>query len=104
MFDPTSLTFGQVSSTVRDFAIVAVLWKLSWATRGLYGDAKFFIKRVTTHMTRMERFATILLNNHLKHIEFDLKTLSGRKDDSPVDLDLSLDAAEQSKEIYEKQE
>jgi hypothetical protein len=93
--DPTSITLGQVSSVVRDLTIVAILWKTAWAIRGLYGDVKAFFDRVTQHMTRMERFATIVLNNHLKHIERDLKTLSGRQDDAADALDISLDALDQ---------
>jgi hypothetical protein len=95
MFDPSSMTLGQVSSILRDFAIVAVLLRIGWMANGWLSEIKSFATRVTQHMTRMERFATIVLNNHLKHIEADLKTLSGRKEEfSADDLDLTLDAAE----------
>lgn len=82
-FDPAQLTLGQVSSALRDFTIVGVLLTASWKARGGYEFVKNFFQRLTTHMDVMERGMQTLLNNHLTHIENDLKTLSGRKDEKP---------------------
>lgn len=82
MFDPSTLTLGQVSSTLRDFTVVGVLLTVAWKSRGVYEAAKHFFKRLTTHMDVMEEGMQTLLTNHLTHIEKDLKTLTGRKDES----------------------
>lgn len=84
MFDPSTLTLGQVSSAIRDLSIVAVLVTISWKARGIYETATQFFDRVTKHMDSMENFARTVVDNHLYHIEMDLKTLSGRKDDTPI--------------------
>lgn len=82
MFDPASLTLGQVSSTLRDLSIVGILVGASWRLRGVYEKVSQFFERMTTHMDVMEAGMDTLLTNHLTHIEGDLKTLSGRKDDN----------------------
>jgi hypothetical protein len=82
LFDPSQLTLGQVSSTLRDFTVVGVLLTVAWKTRGVYEHAKNFFERLTTHMDVMEEGMQTLLTNHLTHIEKDLKTLTGRKDES----------------------
>lgn len=81
MFDPAQLTLGQVSSALRDFTVVGVLLTVAWKSRGIYDSAKDFFERLTTHMDVMEDGMQTLLTNHLTHIEKDLKTLSGRKDE-----------------------
>lgn len=88
MFDPSQITLGQLSSAVRDWAIVGVLATVVWKARGLfakaeslYDDATGFIERVSLHMSRMEAFADKGLNNHLAHMQHDLRVLSGRKSD-----------------------
>jgi hypothetical protein len=88
MFDPGTWTLGQISSVVRDLAIVVVVVKVAWGARGIYSDAKYFIKRMKKHMVRMERSSEQLhqkldlaLNNHMRHMAHDLKMLSGRVDD-----------------------
>ena len=81
MFDPAQLTLGQISSALRDFTIVAVLISVSWKARGYYERVSKFFDRVTQHMTSMETFARTVTNNHLTHIEADLKKMSGRQDD-----------------------
>ncbi len=83
MFDPASLTLGQVSSALRDFSIVGVLVVGAWKARGIYETIANFFERMTKHMDVMETGMTTLLTNHLAHIEADLKTLSGRKDEKP---------------------
>lgn len=80
MFDPASLTLGQISSFFRDFTIVGVLLTSAWKTRGLYESVRHFFGRLTTHMDVMENGMATLLTNHLHHIEQDLKFLSGRKE------------------------
>ena len=84
MFDPASLTLGQMSSAIRDFTIVVVLFTASWKARGVYEKVSNFITRVTNFMTSMENFTRVVVDNHLKHIEADLKTLSGRQDDIEI--------------------
>ncbi len=79
MFDPASLTLGQVSSALRDFTVVGVLLSLAWKTRGFYETAKNFFQRLTTHMDTMERGMSTLLTNHLPHMEQELKMLAHRQ-------------------------
>ena len=93
--DPSSITLGQLSSAARDWAIVGFLFgtaialtKIAWKSRGIYEDVSGFVTRIsdfmeasTLHMTRMETFATRVLNNHLAHMQHDLRTLSGRTAD-----------------------
>jgi hypothetical protein len=78
MFDPSQLTLGQVSSTIRDLSIVAVLIGTAWKARGLYEEGVAFFKRCTRHMDIMEVSMNMLLTNHLSHIEKDLAKLTGR--------------------------
>lgn len=80
MFDPSTLTLGQVSSALRDFAIVGFLVGGAWRARGIFDAGKKFFERLTTHMDVMESGMKTLLTNHLAHIEKDLKSLAGRKD------------------------
>ena len=55
-----------------------------WKSKGAYDTLKSFAKRTSDHMDSMESFARTVVDNHLKHIEADLKTLSGRKADSEI--------------------
>lgn len=79
MFDPSQLTLGQVSSTLRDFSIIAVLVGGAWKARGLYEHGVKFFERLNRHMDTMESGMQTLLSNHLTHIEADLAQLTGRK-------------------------
>jgi hypothetical protein len=81
MFDPSQVTLGQASGFVRDLSVVATVIIASWKGRGIFETAKNFFERIELHMDTMELFAKTVMTNHLKHIEADLKTLSGRKDD-----------------------
>jgi hypothetical protein len=81
MFDPSQVTLGQLSSAVRDWAIIGTLAVAVWKARGFYASGVDFFDRIDTHMTRMEMFANKALNNHLSHIEHDLRVLSGRRGD-----------------------
>jgi hypothetical protein len=76
VFDPASLTLGQISSTLRDFAIVGFLLTVAWKSRGYYEIAKNFFSRVITHMDTTEAGMNTLLTNHLVHIEKDLKQMA----------------------------
>jgi len=79
MFSPGQLTFGEISSAVKDFAIVALIIKLAWSSRGIYEHGKAFFQRCVQHMDFMEIGMKTLLENHLKHIEADLAKLTGRE-------------------------
>jgi len=69
MFNPASLTLGEIASAVRDVSIVVVIVKLAWASRGIYEIIKTFFNRCMTHMDYMEAGMKTLLENHLTHIE-----------------------------------
>lgn len=87
MFDPSTMTLGQVSSFFRDFSIVGTLMVVVWKSRGFYGTVSNFFERITRHMDVMEHGMKTLLTNHLSHIEADLKMLSGRKSEySEIEL------------------
>jgi hypothetical protein len=79
MFDPSSLTLGQVSSAIRDFTVVGVLLTGSWKIRGVYEAMKTFFKRLTTHMDFVEQSLNVLLTNHMTHIEKDLRVMARRQ-------------------------
>lgn len=79
MFDPASITLGQVSSSIRDFAIVGVLIGSAWKARGGYDIVRNFFERTTKHMDVMEQGMQTLLTNHLAHIEIDLRNMASRQ-------------------------
>lgn len=88
MFDPSTITLAQASGFVKDWAILGILISVVWRARGLYSKAErlfdgslAFINRVDLHMTRMELVADKITNNHLAHMEHDLRLMSGRKSD-----------------------
>lgn len=76
MFDPAGITLGQISSSVRDFAIVGTLVGLSWKARGAYEAVTQFFTRTMKHMDVMESGMTTLLTNHLAHIETAVERMS----------------------------
>lgn len=76
MFDPSSLTLGQLSSSLKDFAIVGFLVGTAWKARGFYELVSNFFTRITKHMDVMETGMNTLLTNHLRHIAQDLSDLS----------------------------
>jgi hypothetical protein len=92
MLDPSALTLGQVSSTLRDFTVVGLLLTIAWKSRGVYESAKAFFERLTTHMDTMEENMNILLTNHLTHIEKDLKTMARRQVHAIEILEEQVDA------------
>jgi hypothetical protein len=80
MFDPSQVTFGQISSTIRDFTIVSVLVAAVWKARGVYERGVHILERMIKHMDTMEAGMNTLLTNHLHHIETDLAELRKRGD------------------------
>jgi hypothetical protein len=76
MFDPSSITLGQMSSAVRDLSIVGTLVLGSWKVRGAYEAVTHFFDRVTKHMDVVENNISVLMTNHLSHIEDSLKQMS----------------------------
>lgn len=79
MFDPSQVTLGQVSSTIRDLSVVVGIFGIAWKSRGWLEAAKKFFERLTTHMDVMEDGMSTLLTNHLTHIEADLKKMTHRQ-------------------------
>jgi len=89
MFDPSTMTVSQVISALRDIGFLIGMIYIGWNARSivqplldLFKQAKSHLDRSDIFMTKMEISMSTLLMNHLKHIEADLKTLSGRKDAS----------------------
>lgn len=76
MFDPSSITLGQASSFVRDFAIVGTLLTVTWKARGVYETVTQFFTRTMKHMDVVEAGISTLLTNHLAHIEEQLTQMS----------------------------
>ena len=76
MFDPSSITLGQLSSSARDLSIVGTLVLGSWKARGIYEAFTHFFDRVTKHMDVMENNISVLMTNHIVHIEESLKQMS----------------------------
>ena len=86
MFDPSTLTLGQVSSAIRDFTIVGILAGGAWKARGVFEGGKNFVKRLLTFMDTLEKDSAYiregmqtLLTNHLTHIEADLRHIRHRQ-------------------------
>ena len=79
MFNPGQLTLGEIASAFRDLAIVTVIVKVAWSSRGIYEHGKSFFERCIKHMDFMETGMKTLLDNHLTHIEADLAKLTGRE-------------------------
>lgn len=81
MFDPSSMTVGQAISHIRDIVVIAGVLSTGWKLRGYLQKLLDFGNRCYEHMTYMEAGLNTLLNNHMKHIEADLKTIAGREVD-----------------------
>ncbi len=79
MFDPSSITVGQISSSVRDFAIAGTLLTTAWKARGVYEKSVAFFDRTIKHMDAMEAGMNTLLTNHLAHIENYVKSMSNNQ-------------------------
>jgi hypothetical protein len=86
MFDPsTTVTIGQVISTLKDLGFIVGTGVVGWKARDLFQPAVDFFKRAVDHMDIMESGVkslqmdmNTLLTNHLSHVEADLKVISGR--------------------------
>lgn len=89
MFNPAStlgqLTIGEVLQGFRDLAIIGVIVKMVWHSRGIYEWGKKLVERADKFMTEVEAGMTELRagvkelrENHLKHIEGDLAKIAGR--------------------------
>jgi hypothetical protein len=83
----STMTVAELVSTLRDAGFFIGLCVVGWKARGLIQPLVDFFTRAQKHMDVMEAAATslqtgmtTLLSNHLSHIESDLRTLSGRKD------------------------
>jgi len=69
---------SQVLSWVRELSIISFICVFGWKARGIYGDITDFTKEVRKHMRFMNKFARVVVENHLRHIEADMAALSGR--------------------------
>lgn len=88
--DPSALTVGQVLSDLRDISLILGMLALVWKARGAFDAVCNFTKRITEHMDSMDLFAkdmkqalSSIVNNHLRHIEYDMKTVAGRVHEIP---------------------
>jgi len=85
MLDPTKITVGQVISGLKDIGFLFGLLVVGWKFRTALEPMIAVIKRLPNHLDRVEDFMfktnnnfDVLMTNHIKHMEADLKTLSGR--------------------------
>lgn len=89
MFDLSKMTLPEVISALKDagfligmvFGPIVFGWKgRSWVQPivDFFKEAKEFMKESKLHQQTMEHNMTLLMTNHMAHIEADLKTLSGR--------------------------
>jgi hypothetical protein len=74
-------TVGEVLASLRDVIVILAAVRLIWAARGWYQQGIDFKNRCVQHMDMMEANMTTLLDNHLKHMRIDIKTIAGRKAD-----------------------
>lgn len=72
----TASNLTQILGWIREISIIGVIIGGAWRARGVWDDAKQFFKRIVRHMDAMEKFATEVVENHLKHIEEDLARMS----------------------------
>lgn len=79
MFNPDALTFKEVADVLYDLALPSLLITLVWKSRGIYDKAEAFLTRAVSHMDMMEKGMTLLLSNHVPHIEAYLRTLAQRE-------------------------
>jgi hypothetical protein len=85
MIDLSKMTVGEAISALRDASFLIGFLVLGWKGRSwvqplfdVFEEAKTFMKESRVHQQTMEQQMGLLLNNHLKHIESDLKHISGR--------------------------
>lgn len=91
------MTIGQLASTLRDLTVVVSVVTIGWKTRSWLQPVFDFFKRANAFMTLMEHNMNVLLNNHIKHIESDVRRMSGRDyDESELDSGAHYASREQS--------
>lgn len=94
MFNLNTITVGDAVSTLRDIGFLIALVVIGWKSRSWVQPGVEFFKRANNffslgeeHMRLMEINMQTLLNNHLSHIESDLKRLSGRETHHVISLE-----------------
>jgi hypothetical protein len=93
MYDTQVNSLGQIISTLRDAGFFVGILVVGWNARSLFQPVKDFFQRASKHMDNVEAGMVsiqgdmkILLNNHLSHIEADMKHIAGRTTDHVVAL------------------
>lgn len=82
MLDPSApVSVGQLISTLKDGAFLIGICVAGWKARGIVQPAIDFFNKASKHMEKMEHFADTVMSNHLVHMESDLRTIAGRKQD-----------------------
>lgn len=72
------IQFAQLISELRDAAFIIGISVVGWKARSIVQPIIDFFKRVTRHMDVMEQGMTTILNNHLYHMEADLRVIANR--------------------------
>jgi len=89
------IPIGEAISSIRDIVVVIGVLTFGWKIRGWVQPGIDFFKMATLFMVDMRRDMHTLLNNHLLHIESDLRHMSGRKPErKPEHIDYILDSTE----------
>ena len=69
---------------IREVSIIGAILFFGWKARAAWQDVIDFTKEVRKHMRTMNRFAHVVVENHLRHIERDIARLNG--DEPSADL------------------
>jgi hypothetical protein len=72
------MPFGEVISSVRDVVVVFTVLTFGWKVRSWVQPAIDFFDNANQFMADTRKDMQTLLNNHLSHIESDLRHMSGR--------------------------
>ncbi len=81
-----ALAVSTALAWIREVAIIGTIAVVGWNARALYQHAVEFKNRIIQHMDKMENFAHVAVENHLKHIERDIRILR-KASGSPDPLD-----------------
>lgn len=82
MLDPQApVSIGQLVSTLKDGAFLVGICVAGWKARSIIQPGIEFFKRCNAHMDTMEHGMKVILENHLSHMENDLRSLAGRRHD-----------------------
>ena len=91
MIDFSTMTVNTLLSGIRDIILIVSVLGIGWKIRAFVQPAIDFFKGIKDHLVRsakhmdmMETSMSLLLTNHLTHIEADLKSLSGRTTEHQV--------------------